>query len=277
MAGKAFCIGNGTSRLGFDLNKLKGKGTIMGCNALYREFKPDVLVCVDNGIMHEAYQTGIASEIDFYGRNWTKVPALHYEMMLYAGLNINEVNDVKKEWDGLYENDRGNATQFVMHGSNLSGIVKIIRQDKSRKNQRINKSYSYVSWIYENDRSHNISDLGDGKDHGWACGPMSGHIAIKKYNAKEIYMIGHDLVSETSTVNNIFAGTKNYVPKEQAPTPHVNWVDQWYTLMDWNPDVKFYKVNPDQGKIAEPIKEWQKYEGKNLTYIGYPTLDKRVE
>ena len=74
---KAFCIGNGTSRLGFDLNKLRGKGTIMGCNALYREFKPDVLVCVDNGIMHEAYQTGIASEIDFYGRNWTKVPALH--------------------------------------------------------------------------------------------------------------------------------------------------------------------------------------------------------
>ena len=73
---KAFCIGNGTSRLGFDLNKLRGKGTIMGCNALYREFKPDVLVCVDNGIMHEAYQTGIASEIDFYGRNWTKVPAL---------------------------------------------------------------------------------------------------------------------------------------------------------------------------------------------------------
>jgi hypothetical protein len=90
-------------------------------------------------------------------------------------------------------------------------------------------------------------------------------------------MIGHDLVSETTTVNNIFAGTKNYVPKEQGATPHVNWVDQWYTLMDWNPEVQFYKVNPDQGKIAEPIKEWQKYEGKNLTYIGYPTLDKGVE
>ena len=143
--------------------------------------------------------------------------------------------------------------------------------------EKINKLFSYVSWIYENDRSHSISDLGDGKDLGWACGPMSGHIAIKKYGAKEVYMIGHDLVSETTTVNNIFAGTKNYVPKEQGATPHVNWVDQWYTLMDWNPEVQFYKVNPDQGKIAEPIKEWQKYEGKNLTYIGYPTLDKGVE
>ena len=44
--------------------------------------------------------------------------------------------NVKKEWDGLYENDRGNATEFVMHGSNLSGIVNIIRQDKTRNKEK---------------------------------------------------------------------------------------------------------------------------------------------
>ena len=273
---KAFCIGNGTSRLGFDLNKLRGKGTIIGCNALYRDFKPDILVCVDSGITHEAYQSGIAKDVECYFRNWTKVPANHYEMMLYAGLNLNEVNDVKKQWDGLYENERGDATEFVMHGSNLQGIVNIIRQDKTRTVKNINKNYSYVSWIYDNNMSHNLTDICDTKDLGWACGAMSGYIAIKK-GAKEIYMIGHDLISETGKVNNIFAGTKNYVPKEQGATPHINWVDQWYTLMDWHPEVKFYKVNPDQGKIAKPIKEWQKYEGKNLFYIDYPTLDKWVE
>ena len=268
---KAFCIGNGTSRLGFDLNKLRGKGTIMGCNAIYREFKPDVLVCVDNGIMHEAYQSGIASEVDFYGRNWTKVPALHYELMLYAGLNLNEVNDVKKQWDGLYENDRGNATEFVMHGSNLSGIVNIIRQDKTRNKEKINKSYSYISWIYDGDKSNSLQDIcPENRDLGWAAGAMSGYIACKNETPDEVYLIGHDLVSNTPQVNNLYAGTKHYVPVEQGATPHINWINQWSQLFSWNRQIKFYKVNPDNGKISEPISEWSKYP--NLSYIDYPRL-----
>ena len=34
----AFIIGNGVSRKPIDLHQLKGKGTIFGCNALYRDF-----------------------------------------------------------------------------------------------------------------------------------------------------------------------------------------------------------------------------------------------
>lgn len=53
----AFIIGNGPSRKGFDLNKLKGKGTVFGCNALYRDFKdhslPDYLVSIDEEIIKE--------------------------------------------------------------------------------------------------------------------------------------------------------------------------------------------------------------------------------
>lgn len=45
---KAFIIGNGVSRKPVDLEKLVGKGTIFGCNALYREFdKFDYLVSID--------------------------------------------------------------------------------------------------------------------------------------------------------------------------------------------------------------------------------------
>ena len=35
---KRFVIANGTSRVGFDLNKLNGKGDTFGCNALYRDY-----------------------------------------------------------------------------------------------------------------------------------------------------------------------------------------------------------------------------------------------
>ena len=41
---KVFCIGNGTSRQNFSLESLRDKGKIYGCNALYRDFKPDVLI-----------------------------------------------------------------------------------------------------------------------------------------------------------------------------------------------------------------------------------------
>jgi hypothetical protein len=45
--GNAYCIGNGPSRKGFDLNLLKSTGQTYGCNALYRDFMPDFIFSVD--------------------------------------------------------------------------------------------------------------------------------------------------------------------------------------------------------------------------------------
>jgi len=53
----AFVIGNGTSRKGFELTKLKPYGTVFGCNALYRDYPdysfPDFIVSIDDGIISE--------------------------------------------------------------------------------------------------------------------------------------------------------------------------------------------------------------------------------
>jgi len=54
----AFIIGNGTSRLEFDITLLKNAGTMFGCNALYRDYYPkhdlpDYLVAIDPGIITE--------------------------------------------------------------------------------------------------------------------------------------------------------------------------------------------------------------------------------
>jgi hypothetical protein len=72
---RVFCIGNGESRTGFDLETLRGHGKIYGCNAIYRDFMPDVLIGVDHGIMHEIYHAGVAQKIPCWFRDWTKVPA----------------------------------------------------------------------------------------------------------------------------------------------------------------------------------------------------------
>ena len=48
-----FLIGNGKSRENFDLERLRQKGTIIGCNALYRDFTPDILVSIDAKMLRE--------------------------------------------------------------------------------------------------------------------------------------------------------------------------------------------------------------------------------
>jgi len=57
--GPAFVLGNGISRQLIDLNLLKTLGRVYGCNAIYREFEPDVLISTDlpisERIQHEGY------------------------------------------------------------------------------------------------------------------------------------------------------------------------------------------------------------------------------
>jgi hypothetical protein len=65
---RAFVLGNGISRQGVDLQQLKKYGTIYGCNALYREFTPDVLVATDRAIAAHIEKSGYPLENKFYTR-----------------------------------------------------------------------------------------------------------------------------------------------------------------------------------------------------------------
>jgi hypothetical protein len=58
----AFVLGNGKSRLKLNLPSLKSRGTIIGCNALYREFDPDYLVAVDTKMVNEIIASGYHKE-----------------------------------------------------------------------------------------------------------------------------------------------------------------------------------------------------------------------
>lgn len=58
-SGNAYIIGNGPSRKGFDLSLLRHSGQIYGCNALYRDFKPDFLFSVDAKMSREISESKI--------------------------------------------------------------------------------------------------------------------------------------------------------------------------------------------------------------------------
>lgn len=66
---KAFVVGNGTSRQLVNLSDLKPHGKIYGCNALYRDFIPDVLVAVDPSMVQELADSEIMSQTNVWVGN----------------------------------------------------------------------------------------------------------------------------------------------------------------------------------------------------------------
>ena len=65
---QAFVLGNGISRQGIDLNQLQRLGTIYGCNALYREYTPDVLIATDRPIATHIQESGYSAQHRFHTR-----------------------------------------------------------------------------------------------------------------------------------------------------------------------------------------------------------------
>lgn len=64
----AFVLGNGISRRNIGLNGLRTLGPIYGCNALYRDFTPDVLVATDRPIATHIQEIGYPIKNKFYTR-----------------------------------------------------------------------------------------------------------------------------------------------------------------------------------------------------------------
>jgi len=279
MIKKVFCIGNGESRKNFNLDLLKPHGKVYGCNALYREYTPDVLVSVDHGIMHEIYQSGYCYNNETWFRDWTKVPDHMYESMVYAGLSQIDIEELNK-WHIKNENKKTDEKEFVMHGANLSGLVTILKQNKDKFQKQISQNVLCVSWVKDNDKANNIMEvMPNNRDIGWAAGPTSGYVAVKRDKPTSVYLIGHDLNSTTSTVNNLYKGTKYYVIPEHSPTPSVNWITQWKQLFNENKHINFYKVNTNllgQDNVNKRISEWE--SEKNIHYITYENLiDKHLK
>lgn len=281
-----FCIGNGTSRKNFNLEKIRPFGKIYGCNAIYRTFTPDVLTAVDHGIMHEIYHSGYCQKNETWFRDWNKLPSNIYESIVYAGLTEKE-KDFLKNYDAISTNERKDQKEFVMHGANLKGLVSILHKDIAKGTQKIEKrSINHnslcISWINEPDKAHDLKEImknnqGAAVDHGWSTGPTAAYIAIAQQNPDKVYMIGHDLYSDNNRVNNMYAGTKHYVIPEHSPTPCVNWIDQWLTLARWNPSVEFIKVNEfndDRNQTNAAISQW--HGTSNIRYINFQQLDKEL-
>jgi hypothetical protein len=158
----AFVLGNGVSRQNIDLHTLQQCGQIYGCNALHREFAPDVLVATDRPIAEHIQHSGYSQQHRFH----TRRP--------------------------------------------LPGLGA----------QPIPKPY-----------------------FGFSSGPVAVGLAAVDGH-RRIYLLGFDLgPSPEKTINNVYAGTEFYKPRNATPTFTGNWIRQLMQIMQEHRQVSFARVH----------------------------------
>jgi len=112
----AFVLGNGITRLEVNCESLLDYGHVYGCNRIYEEFAPTVLVSTDKGMAQEIQQSGYSSNHIHYTRKNNKI--------LDSGTNIlpNNLWDLSSGPAALGLACETYATYFYMIGMDLKGI-----------------------------------------------------------------------------------------------------------------------------------------------------------
>lgn len=278
----AFVLGNGESRSPLNLDVLKTKGKVYGCNALYRDFTPDGLICVDSGMMQEVYDSGYALTNRCHFRNWSKLPWDMYDMLVrpesfFAGWG-----------EGFFhETDRKDRDWFVLQGTEPDKIMMLYNTIKRQKEEsgkpfdaediraKLGKHGCWVTWAEEEDQVNIFhEDIA-----GWSAGPIAVNIAVTENNPTDVFLIGFDLNSQTDKVNNVYKSTENYIPAEYNEVPSINWIKQHRQNFMKFPETTFWKVNPkpltEGDKICSRIEEWDEFE--NVKYIDFKEFEKILD
>ena len=277
---RVFLIGNGESRKSFNLNLLKDKGVVYGCNGLYRDYTPDAITCVDPGIMHEIYDSGYAKSNTVYYRGWTPIPAMMYDDMVNT-----HKQDMKTRLGSepkIIESEKPEGTQeFVIHGSTALWQKKILEEERPYKG--VGANIIFISWLHPEDKVRAISDyqsIGpDMKtgDLGYSAGPTALSIACLVEKPDEVFLIGCDLYSNSGKFNNMYKGTNHYEREDIDAVIPQNWLNQYHSTFLLNSDTDFYKVNEKSHTkgdlVNRKIDEWD--DLMNIHYITQEELINR--
>lgn len=165
----AFVLGNGKSRLNANLDVLKSRGMVYGCNALYREFAPDYLIAVDvkmvNEIISAGYHNsntvwtnpnkGITSKenINFFSphKGWSSGPTAlwfasgkGYQKIYILGFDYQGIGG---RFNNVYAdtfNYKKSTDSPTYHGNWLSQTEKVIREFKNIKYFRICEPAAFI-------------------------------------------------------------------------------------------------------------------------------------
>ena len=285
---QVFIIGNGESRRGIDLAELNQYGKTYGCNALYRDYTPDALIAVDHRMAHQIYWSGYPLDNVCYFRDWNRMPADSYQMLLDPQM-ITEGS----KYD-IHTNERQpHHREFVLHGVNKDELDKAeiavraldkesdmgLTEDayESLFDGKVIHSGFYISWVEEKDKVKNTTATGfipGDTDYGFGSGTLAHLISIIEEEPDEIYLIGIDLYSNyNDRYNNIYKGTSGYMGEGGNSIPPDDWISQHGMVMERYPNVQHYKINEfslGTDTVNQEIEEWKVLP--NLEYLTYAEM-----
>lgn len=192
----AVVLGNGESRRGIDLESYKAH-TLIGCNAIHRDFDMNHLICCDRRMADEATNNIETQHTQIYVReNW-----YHYFRKIKKKKNIQLLPQVPTH--GEYKRDQANH---------------------------------------------------------WGSGGYAVLLAATLAH-KEIQLIGFDLHSIDTTVNNMYKGTPNYAKIGSQAVDPSYWIYQIGSVFAHWPLTQFIIRNHRDWPM--PVK-WQK---NNVKFI----------
>ena len=284
---RVICLGNGESRLGLDLDDLRKYAIIWGCNAIYRDWAPDRLVCLDIEMSHECYRSGYCFEHITYFRDWCRLPEEAYDLVVTPShISRQDVNNLESYiHEGLRVDD---WNEFVMSGQDLDRMLQI-REDWLTRFPDSNpadidivlgdkRAGLWVTWVAPEDKVIKSEALPGNSDYSFSSGALASLLASYNDNPEEIYLVGMDLYSTTGKANNIYKGTECYIAEDGSETPPDHWIQQHKLVFDKFPYIKYYKVNAattlNNDRINRVIEEWS--DTPNLEYITQDEMYERI-
>ena len=218
-----FIIGNGETRKDFDLESLRDKGEIYGCNALYRDFSPTLLFATDQDIILEIIQEKYCLENECCFSDWDIIPTEMYQNF-QEGLG-----------PVIHIGERESAKGFSIIGQGSGGF-----------------DVTYIIWI----TNENIKSWSN--QYSFDTGSSAIHWASE--NEGTIYLLGFDLrETDDGKNNNLYKDTNAYSSSDQRMNNISKWINEIKFIIENNPNVSYYRVddsnqNPEEWNDLENVK-----------------------
>jgi hypothetical protein len=230
-------VGNGPSRLKYDLNKLD---RWWGCNAIYRDYTPDLLFAADIPMQNE-----IVYDVKYYHKNkmfWAGLELLDMDMWDMIKFGFQDSHDSIKELRHP-EDDK-----FLVQGNGKEVSLLGICSD------RINNIVIYEKKILRN----------------LLTGMLALGYALES-GEKEVLLLGLDcLQDEYMTPDNIYVGTGgNYNNKyDETDLVFTSQKSQFIALLKHYSDSKVYFKNPLDELYEVKYNELSYYESSKEWVLG---------
>jgi hypothetical protein len=210
-----FVLGNGLSRKNIDISKLDG--TVIGCNACYRDFTPDVICATDAGIIGDIIESGYDGQCYFTHNSWNLLPEEAYNSLVNGTEHA-----TYRRFDSEY---------FVY----ISGLAANCIETKS-----------YIIWVpkgMENKiKNMNYEYSGEGQSTGAAA----VYVACRDFTCNDyekVYLLGFD--HKSNKYDNLYANTPHYYNSDYGSwkSTHEGWTKELLKIMTEFPALQFVWVN----------------------------------